>query len=114
MKQDIAGPGTTVTLADTIDARLEHERQMRRGGSRKAIVVISAAVAAGLAVILAALTGGNGGSPAACEDAARTEVRALLAGGDTYNDAKPRACNGMSDEEVDQITGRLLGEAFAG
>lgn len=102
---------------DELDAELEHQDKQRAYQSwTRFITFLALAVIVGVVVLLAVVLGG-GGNAKACESAVRAMVPSAMAGVD-HSDEKPKACDGLSDAELERIgtkvMGDVMGKAFAG
>lgn len=103
---------SAVALKDDSQQQGKADRVRGHDLDKKSLAVIVAAIAAGATVILGAMAGGAA-SLSACEDAVRTQARAVMLG-DQSATGKPAACKGIADADVDKIAGEIYGKAFAG
>lgn len=113
MDNDLNQVDSSVAVLDKIEPQ-PVRRQRGHDLNVKQVISIGAIVAAGAAIVLTVLTAGSAASAAACDEAMRTHISGVLAWKADPEAPQPAACNGLSDAEVDQITGRIYGQAFSG
>jgi hypothetical protein len=113
MDNDLNQVDSNVAVLDKIEPQ-PVSRQRGHDLDARQVISIGAIVAAGAAIVLTVLTAGSAASAAACDQAMRTHISGVLAWKADPEAPRPGACKGMSDAEVDQISGRIYGQAFNG